>query len=78
MAIKVDLYSVREGRESGGGTSAGKGGRVVGSLLDKRENWGGPSTRLGRHHCRGAKAARVEEEELGRGQEFKKMQKANK
>ena len=40
MVVKLDLYSAREGRESGAGTSAGKGGRGGGKFVSQKGKLG--------------------------------------
>ena len=40
MTVKVDLYSAREGKESGAGTSAGKGGRGGGKFTEQKGKLG--------------------------------------
>ena len=40
MAVKVDLYSLREGRKSGAGTSIGKGGRGGGKYTRQKGKLG--------------------------------------
>ena len=40
MAVKVGLYSAREGRESGAGTSAGKGGCGGGKFAGQKGKLG--------------------------------------
>ena len=40
MAIKVDLYSAREGREAGAGTNAGRGGRGGGKPAGQKGKLG--------------------------------------
>ena len=40
MAVKVDLYSAREGRETGAGANAGKGGRGGGKPTGQKGKLG--------------------------------------
>ena len=40
MVVKVDLYSIREGRESSLGTNAGKGGRGGGKFAGQKGKLG--------------------------------------
>ena len=40
MAVKVDLYSTREGKETGAGSSGGKGGRGGGKFTGQKGKLG--------------------------------------
>ena len=40
MAVKVDIYSAHEGRESGAGLVLERVDKVVGSLVGRSKNWG--------------------------------------
>ena len=69
MAVKVDLYSAREGRETGAGTSAGKGGRGGGKPAGQKGKLG----TIGENSQPDSVATVAEKKKL---QELKKKSKA--
>ena len=79
MAVKVDLYSAREGRESGARTSARKGGRGGGKFAGQKGKLGnveeGPQPDSVATVAEKKEAAGIEEEELCRGQEVEENAK---
>ena len=81
MAVKVDLHSVCEGKESGARTSAGKGGHGGGKSTRQKGKLGLLRRALNPIQSpwwSRKKATGIEEKELGKGKKLKKMQKANK
>ena len=82
MAVKVDLYSAREGRESGVGTSARKGGRGGGKFARHKGKLGnieeGPQPDLVATVAEKKKLQELKKKSYVEAKKLKKMQKANR
>ena len=81
MAVNVDLYSSREGRESGVGTSAGKGGRGGGKFAGQKGKLGnieeGPQPDSVATVAEKNKLQELKKKSYAEAKKLKKMQKAN-
>ena len=82
MAIKVDLYLAREGRESGVGTSAGKGGRGGGKFARQKGKLGnieeGPQPHSVAMVAEKKKLQELKKKSNAEAKKLKKMEKANR
>ena len=82
MAIKVDLYSAREGREASAGTSAGKGGRGGGKFAGQNRKLGnveeGTQPDSVAMVADKKKLQELKKKSYAEAKKLKKMQKANR
>ena len=82
MAVKVDLYSAREGRESGTGTSAGKDGRGGEKSAGQKGKLGnieeGPQPDSVTTMAEKKKPQELKKKSYAKARKLKKLQKANR
>ena len=82
MAVKVDLYLARQGRESSAGTSAGKGGRGGGKFTGQKGKLGNveesPQPDSVATVAEKKKLQELKKKDYAEAKKLEKMQKANR